>query len=151
MINYREKILEYLPQQAPFRFLDRIVEVDENYCVGQYTFKEDESFYAGHFPGDPITPGVILTETMAQVGVCALSIYLLLAEGNSESELQNLKTVFTEAHTEFFKPVLPGETVTVKAKKIYWRRRKLKCDCQLLLANGDVAASGQLSGMGVIQ
>ena len=142
------QILKYLPQQKPFRFLDRIVEVDDEHCVGQYTFQKDEYFYKGHFPGEPITPGVILTECMAQVGVCSLSIYLLLKDG--KSDLGKLKTVFTEAHTEFFKPVLPGETVTVKAKKIYWRRQKLKCHCDLYLENGELAASGALSGMGVI-
>jgi 3-hydroxyacyl-[acyl-carrier-protein] dehydratase len=54
------QLLDLLPQQRPFRFVDEIVEVDEQRIVGRYTFREDEWFYAGHFPGRPITPGVIL-------------------------------------------------------------------------------------------
>ncbi|NRA68413.1 MAG: beta-hydroxyacyl-ACP dehydratase [Pseudobacteriovorax sp.] len=144
-----DKILGLLPQQDPFRFLDKIIEIDESHCVGQYTFKKDEYFYKGHFPGNPVTPGVILTETMAQVGVCSLSIYLLLKEGKLGT--QNITTLFTEAQTEFIKPVLPGETVTIKAEKLFWRRNKLKCKTQLYLSNGDLAAEAELSGMGVIR
>lgn len=143
-----DNILQRLPQQAPFRFADRIIEIDENYIAGQYRFKEDEYFYKGHFPGNPITPGVILTETMAQLGVCSLSLYLLLKDGMSEGE--NVSTLFTDANVEFSNPVLPGELVTVKAKKVFWRRRKLRCECELRLENGDLAASGTLSGMGVV-
>ena len=72
-----EEILELVPQQDPFRFINKILSVNENEIVGQYTFKQDESFYAGHFPGNPVTPGVILLETMAQTGVVAFGLYLL--------------------------------------------------------------------------
>ena len=140
-------ILELIPQQKPFRFIDRIIEIDESYITGQYTFKDDEYFYKGHFPGNPVTPGVILTECMAQIGVCSLSCYLLLKEGFSEND--SLTTLFTEADVEFLKPVLPGETVTVKAKKIFWRRKKIKCETTMFLENGEIAAQGTLAGIGV--
>ncbi len=58
-----DEILALVPQQAPFRFIDNIVSVNEDGIVGQYTFKEDETFYAGHFPGQPVTP--IGTKSMA--------------------------------------------------------------------------------------
>ena len=58
------QILELLPQQHPFRFVDEILEVDEQRISGRYTFRHDEFFYSGHFPGRPITPGVILLESM---------------------------------------------------------------------------------------
>ena len=50
--------------------------------VGAYRFREDEFFYRGHFPGRPITPGVILIETMAQIGVVAFGMYLLACQKN---------------------------------------------------------------------
>ena len=56
-----DQILALLPQQRPFRYVDEILEVDEQRIVGRYTFREDEWFYAGHFPGRPVTPGVIWT------------------------------------------------------------------------------------------
>ena len=71
-----EEVLELLPQQEPFRFVDEILEVDEDHIVAQYRFRPDADFYRGHFPGDPITPGVILLESLAQVGVVALGIYI---------------------------------------------------------------------------
>ncbi|MEO1575848.1 MAG: beta-hydroxyacyl-ACP dehydratase, partial [Pseudomonadota bacterium] len=58
-----DELLQAVPQQAPFRFIDTIVEVDDDHIVGRYTFRPDEFFYAGHFPGQPVTPGVILIET----------------------------------------------------------------------------------------
>ena len=67
-----EEVLELLPQQEPFRFIDEILEVDEDHIVARYRFRPDADFYRGHFPGDPITPGVILLESLAQVGVVAL-------------------------------------------------------------------------------
>ena len=142
-----DKILSHIPQQKPFRFVDRIIEIDENYVCGSYRFKEDEYCYQGHFPGKPVTPGVILTETMAQIGLCSLSLYLLLKDGDDAQG--EYTTVFTDADVEFSRPVLPGEEVTVKSRKVFWRRRKLRCECELYLANGDLAARGTLSGMGV--
>jgi 3-hydroxyacyl-[acyl-carrier-protein] dehydratase len=72
-----EEVLELLPQQEPFRFVDEILEVDSEHIVSRYTFRPGADFYRGHFPGNPITPGVLLIEAMAQTGVVALGIYLV--------------------------------------------------------------------------
>jgi len=143
-----EQVLAKVPQQAPFRFLDEILELNENEITGQYTFKEDEYFYKGHFPGDPVTPGVILTEAMAQTGVVALGLYLLSLTV-PEEELSLWTTFFTECEMEYSLPVLPGETVTIKGEKVYFRRMKLKSKVSLYLANGDLAAQGTVAGVGV--
>jgi 3-hydroxymyristoyl/3-hydroxydecanoyl-(acyl carrier protein) dehydratase len=71
----RSRILEMVPQRPPFRFIEEILELDEEHIVGVYRFRSDEYFYAGHFPGLPVTPGVILIETMAQTGVVAFGLY----------------------------------------------------------------------------
>ncbi|MBQ47228.1 MAG: beta-hydroxyacyl-ACP dehydratase [Zetaproteobacteria bacterium] len=143
-----DTLMELLPQKAPFRFLDRITEVDENHIIGQYRFKKDEFFYKGHFPERPLTPGVILVESMAQTGVVAFGFYLLLKEINSEEVKHNL-TVFTEMEADFRREVLPGELITIKAEKMFFRRKKLKSKIDLYLENGELAASAILSGMGV--
>ena len=142
-----ESILKLLPQQDPFRYLDRLVEVDDAHIVGQYTYKKNEWFYKGHFPGNPLTPGVILIETMAQTAVVAFGIYLVLKEGKEDP--RTLVTVFTDVEAEFHKNVLPGETVTVKAEKLFFRKKKLKCKVELFLKNGQLAATATLAGMGV--
>ena len=72
-----EQIISLLPYQKPFLFVEGIDSISEDEIKGHYTFKKDESFYEGHFKNNPITPGVILTECMAQIGLVCLGIYLL--------------------------------------------------------------------------
>src|SRR6478736_1936234 len=72
------EILAHLPYKSSFRFVDEIVSIDENNVTGNYTLRKDAFFYEDHFPGNPVTPGVIVTEIMAQIGLVVLGIYLLL-------------------------------------------------------------------------
>ncbi|MBN8616647.1 MAG: beta-hydroxyacyl-ACP dehydratase [Deltaproteobacteria bacterium] len=142
----RRQVLELLPQQRPFRFIDEILELTENNIVSSYRFREDEYFYAGHFPADPVTPGVILIEAMAQAGLVALGIYLL----QREDPTRQLRTLFSECSIEFFRVVAPGSQVTVAAERIYWRRNKLRSQVEMRLHDGAIVASGCVSGMGVL-
>lgn len=142
----RQSVLDKLPQVAPFRFIDRILELSENHVVAEYRFKEDEFFYKGHFPGDPVTPGVILVEAMAQAGLVALGIHLLAKERPGVT----MRTMFTDCAVDFSQAVYPGNLVTIYAEKIFWRRNKLKSKVELKLEGGIIAAHGLVSGLGVI-
>lgn len=144
------QILELIPQQAPFRFVDEIREVSELQITGGYTFKTNESFYAGHFPGNPVTPGVILLESMCQIGVVALGIYLLSLD-ESADEVRHWTTFFSDAQTEFMHPVYPGDRVTVKAERVFWRRKKLRCQIEMRNQQGILVAQATASGMGIRQ
>jgi len=146
-----DDVLLAIPQQAPFRFIDNILEMDERHIIGQYRFREDEYFYRGHFPDRPITPGVILIETMAQTGVVAFGIYLTLRQKDLPlEEIKGLTTLFTLAeNVEFSSMVPPGETVTIEGKKVYFRNGVLKTSIVMTRGNGAIACSGVLAGMGV--
>jgi len=142
----RKDILSQIPQKDPFRFIDNLLELSEDHAVSEYRFKLDEYFYRGHFPNHPVTPGVILVETMAQTGLVALGLYLLRKK-NFHSQIT---TLFTDCKVDFHKVVEPGARVTVRARKVFWRRRKLSSQVEIYLDNNEVAASGTISGFGVI-
>ena len=146
-----ETILGIIPQRSPFRFIDDILSLEENRIVGTYRFREDEFFYQGHFPGQPITPGVILLETMAQTGVVAYGIYLLIKAGKmSIGDIKCLVTLFSfMENAEFTGMVRPGERVIVRGEKIYFRKMNLKVQVTMERENGESVCSGIIAGMAV--
>jgi 3-hydroxyacyl-[acyl-carrier-protein] dehydratase len=142
------EVLELLPQQEPFRFVDEILEVDAEHIVARYTFRPGADFYRGHFPGNPITPGVLLIEAMAQTGVVALGIYLVGAE-RGKDEVRRVLTVFTDVTAEFSGVVRPGDTVTISARKVFFRRMKLRSEVEMRAADGTLVATATVAGMGI--
>lgn len=138
-----EEIISLVPYKDPFLFIDEIVWINDKGVEGVYTFQEDAFFYEGHFKDYPVTPGVLLTECMAQIGLVCLGIYLI----KDLEKLKGLKVAFTNATTDYMKPVFPGEKVTVVSSMKYFRFNKLKCDVTLKNASGEIACKGTLSGM----
>jgi 3-hydroxyacyl-[acyl-carrier-protein] dehydratase len=141
------EILAELPQQDPFLFVDEILEIDDESIVAAYRFREDHDFYRGHFPGNPVTPGVILVEAMAQVGVVALGIHLLARQSGID-EVRKVVTMFTDMQVDFTGVVRPGDRVITTGHKIFFRRLKLRSRVEMRLENGPIVCSGTLSGMG---
>jgi len=142
------EILANIPQQVPFRFIDEITAVDERGITGAVRFHADMDFYKGHFPGKPVTPGVILLEAMCQVGIVAHGLYLFALDESIE-DVKLWTTFFSDAETEFFKPVLPGTKVTIRAERIFWRRRKLRSKISMFTEDGTLVAQATASGVGV--
>ncbi|WP_104381140.1 3-hydroxyacyl-ACP dehydratase FabZ family protein [Sphingobacterium sp. HMA12] len=135
-------IIVHLPYREPFLFVDELVHVDEEGIIGTYTFDENLDFYKGHFYGNPITPGVILTEVMAQIGLACFGIYLLGIDLNNGTAMG-----LTSSEIQFLKPVYPKEKVTVISDKIYFRFGKLKCAVRMKNEAGQEVCKGTLSGM----
>src|ERR1700740_2971545 len=116
-----DHILSHLPYKSSFRFVDHISELDEDGVVGDYTLREDSFFYEDHFPGNPVTPGVIITEIMAQIGLVVLGIHLMV-NGVQQRGIaidEDSFPLLTSTNVDFFKMVLPEEKVTVTSKKQY--------------------------------
>ncbi len=139
----KDEVLVHLPYSSPFLFVDELLELDEHKVIGTFTFSPSLDFYKGHFKNNPVTPGVILTETMAQIGLVCLGIYL---SGSAENGLPG-HVMLTSTAIDFLKPVFPGEKVTVQAEKIYFRFKKLNCTVQMTNQAGEVVCKGTIAGM----
>ncbi|MBX9888907.1 MAG: beta-hydroxyacyl-ACP dehydratase [Flavobacteriaceae bacterium] len=136
------EIISKLPYSKPFLFVDEITKVNENGVEGNFTFDPTLDFYEGHFKNNPITPGVILTEVMAQIGVVSLGIYLLNNTINT-----SITIALTSSSIDFLKPVFPSEKVTVISEKIYFRFNKLKCKVEMKNEEGQIVCKGEIAGM----
>jgi 3-hydroxyacyl-[acyl-carrier-protein] dehydratase len=142
-------ILTYLPYKSSFLFIDNISSLDINGVTGDYTLRPDAFFYEDHFVNKPVTPGVIITEIMAQIGLVVLGVHLIKS-GHKEEGLTMTEESFpllTATDIAFFKMVLPGEKVTVTSKKEYFRFGKLKCRVEMHNEAAELVAKGIVSGI----
>jgi len=142
----RERVRQLIPQKPPFHFIDEITSLSPDTIRSRYSLPDATAwFYQGHFPGRPITPGVILIEIMAQTTVVALGVYNFILMGENLDQL----SVFAECEMEFSEMVLPATRLLVSGEKQYLRRGKLKSKCTLEREDGTLLASGILSGVAV--
>ncbi|ASA20193.1 3-hydroxyacyl-ACP dehydratase FabZ [Paenibacillus donghaensis] len=108
----KQRILKFLPHRDPFLFVDDILEIQHKQkVIGIRQVKADEPWAAGHFPGDPVFPGVLLIETMAQIGSFVFYNELSAAHG-LDSYLAQVEKV------KFVRKVRPGQTLTCEGRFI---------------------------------
>ena len=139
-MKYRS-LIEKLPYGEPFLFVDEIHEASQEGIRGSFTFREELDFFRGHFKDVPITPGVILTECCAQIGLACFGIYLM------KDSISHSIMALSGSEIEFYRAVYPGERVEVISKKLYFRFGKLKCEVKMYNADKLLVCKGQLSGM----
>jgi 3-hydroxyacyl-[acyl-carrier-protein] dehydratase len=147
--NRYKDVLELLPYKSSFLFVDNISFLSEDEVIGDYTLKKDAFFYEDHFAGNPVTPGSVIIEIMAQIGLVVLGIYLVTnapVELNVTGDAGSFP-LLTSTDVSFCKMVLPGEKVTVISKKQYFRFGKLKCYVEMHNTSGQIIAKGMFSGL----
>ena len=126
-----------IPHRPPFLFLDEIVQERADGLVARRTFKAEEFYYAGHYPGNPITPGVILCEACFQAAAVFL-VQKLEKQGGAAAGLTPVLSRIGEA--KFKRMVKPGDTVEIEVteketiQKFHFLRGTVRKDGKPVLA-----------------
>jgi 3-hydroxyacyl-[acyl-carrier-protein] dehydratase len=136
-----QQIMHLLPHRYPFLLIDKIVNIrGSEFCIGIKNVTYNEPQFQGHFPGQPIMPGVMIIEGMAQAAGCAA---IVSGEVGSRA-----KTVYfmTVDKAKFRKPVVPGDVLEYhmtrinRRKNMYWFRGEAK-------VGGTICAEAELGAM----
>lgn len=130
--------LSALPHGPEFRFIDELVEVEAGKsAIGRWTLKGDEAFLAGHFPGQPLLPGVIMIEALAQLGG------ILAQSDRGEHPLKNVRLTAVRQF-KILGSIPPGQTLTIHARLDGLMGGLVQVSGEILTADGSRLASGSI-------
>ena len=104
-----KNFLDYMPQREPFLFVDRVVEITDSYIKTEKQVKSDEPFFAGHFPGRPIMPGVLICEAVFQS-----SSILMSKRAGALSNDDRIPLITRISNVKLKRVVLPGDLMGVE-------------------------------------
>jgi len=106
------RILSLIPHRPPFLWVDKIISLSETVIETEKTIAEDLDVFNGHYPGNPLMPGVLLCEAIFQSGA------LLLAESYSDTDNDKIPVLTRITDTRFKRRVMPGETISIEVKLV---------------------------------
>ena len=130
-VKYIEQILELLPHRYPMLLVDRVLEVTDHTCKGIKNVTINEAFFQGHYPGRPIMPGVLILESMAQVGaVMLLGLDAYKGKVPLLGSMENVK---------FRRPVVPGDQLVIDVD-LLWVRGSIGKFTAISRVEGEIAA-----------
>lgn len=109
-----QSVTDLIPHRPPFLFVDEIVAETADGLTARRTLRADEAFYAGHYPGAPITPGVLLCEAVFQTGALYMARQ---AQASGAKPGEGVPLLAKISEVRFRNPVFPGETITIEVKK----------------------------------
>lgn len=133
------EILNILPHRYPFLLVDRILEIENGkHVVGIKNVTFNEEFFQGHFPGNPVMPGVLIVEAMAQVGAIGL-LQLAPDRGRKALYLSGVD------RCRFRRPVVPGDQLRIEVDIVSLRTRLCKCRAVATVAGALCAEADLLS------
>lgn len=141
MILSKEEIKRYIPHREPFLFVDEVIDFDSEKSIkATVTFDKDAYFFKGHFPDNPVVPGVIIVEAMAQAGG------VLIYKSFEESLLGLTPALVGIDKVKFKSPTLPGnmlvmETVLVKRKLNIFKLSAKAYNDEKLVVQADITAT----------
>jgi 3-hydroxyacyl-[acyl-carrier-protein] dehydratase len=104
-------VTQLIPHRPPFLFVDEIVSQNGDSLIAKRTWRADEDFYKGHYPGAPITPGVLLCESVFQAGAL-----LLAGKLSGAGQQAGVPLLAKVENVRFRSPVYPGDTTTIEVK-----------------------------------
>ncbi len=107
-------VTDLIPHRPPFLFVDDVVSESADGLVARRKWRADEDFYRGHYPGAPITPGVLLCESVFQTGAVFLAKQALAAGAKPGAGVPLLAKI---SDVRFRNPVYPGEETLIEVKK----------------------------------
>jgi beta-hydroxyacyl-ACP dehydratase FabZ len=135
------EIQAYLPHRPPFLFVDRIIELEKyKRAIGLKNVTHNEPFFAGHFPGHPMMPGVLILEAMAQVAGI-LAFYSLGGRGD------HLPLFTGIDKAKFRAPVVPGDQLRMELEVVRRRGDRIWMFAGRALVDGRLAAEAELQAM----
>ncbi len=108
------RILQLIPHRPPFLFVDEIVSESVDGLIARRTWRAEEDFYKGHYPNAPITPGVLLCESVFQTAAIFIAKQAMAAGGKPGEGVPLLAKI---SDVRFRNPVYPGDCVTIEVKK----------------------------------
>jgi len=138
-----QKIMELLPHRYPFLLVDRVIElVPDDRITALKNVTINEPFFPGHFPGQPVMPGVLIVEAMAQAGG-------LLAYESGGGDKRGMLIYFMGMDkVRFRKPVVPGDQLIFEAKILKWRSKVAKMSGTASVDNQLVAEAELMASFG---
>ncbi|MFT3781910.1 MAG: 3-hydroxyacyl-ACP dehydratase FabZ family protein [Nibricoccus sp.] len=107
-------VTDLIPHRAPFLFVDEIVSESADGLVSRRTWRADESFYQGHYPGAPITPGVLLCESVFQTGALFMARQAMASDAKPGGGVPLMAKI---GDVRFRSPVYPGDATVIEVKK----------------------------------
>jgi len=139
----KDQIKKFIPHREPFLFLDSVKELEKGSRITALkTFESGEYFFRGHFPGDPVVPGVVIAESLAQAG--GVLIGVSFADAIKKLGFSNAYLTRLDG-CRFRKPVRPERELTLSVSLVRKRSRVMVFQAAAMVGSGEKVADASIT------